>query len=115
MSHKAYWERGRLVFMTVEKIIREHETIIKLSGAIDTPVAQSFMSAVEDCRKDNPRKIVFDFADVPYISSSGLGILLKAKKITDGKGGQVLIKHPSETIIGILDTVGFLPLFTIQE
>ncbi len=101
--------------MTVEKIIREHETIIKLSGAIDTPVAQSFMSAVEDCRKDNPRKIVFDFADVPYISSSGLGVILRAKKIGNEIGCGITLKHLSEAVKNTMAMVGFIPLFDIED
>lgn len=50
--------------MKVQKTMQEHETIIKLSGAIDTPVAQSFMDAVEECRSDRPHRIIFDFKEV---------------------------------------------------
>lgn len=101
--------------MTVEKVIHENETVIKLSGAIDTPVAQPFMSAVEECRKDHPRKIVFDFMDVPYISSSGLGVILRAKKIGNEIGCGVTLKHLNEAVKNTMTMVGFIPLFDIED
>ena len=101
--------------MTVEKETHNHETIIKLSGAIYTPVAQSFMDAVEACRKDSPKKIIFDFKDVPYISSSGLGVILRAKKIGNEIGSGIVLRCLSETVRNTMEMVGFIPLFEIED
>ena len=101
--------------MKVEKIKKAQETIIKLSGAIDTPVAKAFMDAVEECRKDAPSKIIFDFTEIPYISSSGLGVILKAKKIGNEIGCGVTLLHLSETVRNTMEMVGFLPLFDVKD
>ncbi len=101
--------------MKVQKTMQEHETIIKLSGAIDTPVAQSFMDAVEECRSDRPHRIIFDFKEVPYISSSGLGVILRAKKIGNEIGCVVTLRHLSEAVRNTMTLVGFIPLFDIED
>ena len=101
--------------MRVEKDVRGQDIIIKLSGAIDTPVSPEFSSAVNELKEASFKRVIFDFGEVSYISSSRLGILLKAKKIANGKGCQVVLAHPKAEVIGIFDTVGFLPLFTIQK
>lgn len=107
--------KGGLLGMKVEKIVKDKETIIKLSGAIDTPVAQDFMDAVEDCRKNHPHKIVFDFEEVPYISSSGLGVILRAKNIGNEIGSGVTLMHLGETVRNTMEMVGFIPLFDIVD
>ncbi len=101
--------------MKVEKRIAKNETVIALFGAINTPVASDFMSAVEDCKAECPHKIIFDFKEVSYISSSGLGVILRAKKIGNEIGCGVTLRHLNDAVRNTMEMVGFIPLFEIED
>jgi anti-sigma B factor antagonist len=69
---------------------RNNVHLIKVEGRLDA----SFSSQLEDELDrlfEKTKKIIIDFSQVTYLSSSGLRVLLSAKKETEGQGGLVLI------------------------
>ncbi len=65
--------------MIIEKISAGESVRISIAGRIDTttsPQLRSFLAAISETVK----KIVFDFSDVSYISSSGIRELFICKK-----------------------------------
>ena len=57
--------------------------------------------------------VVLDFANVAYISSAGLRVLLSVQKIMSKKEGMKLI-HVSEDIMEIFEVTGFNEILTIE-
>jgi anti-sigma B factor antagonist len=70
--------------------------------------AQAFMDAVED-------KQTLDFAELEYISSAGLGVLLKTQKRLVGAGGGLRIVNVNNHIHDVFHYSGFHTIFDIEK
>lgn len=69
---------------------RSNIYLVKLEGRLDA----SFSSELEDEIDrlfEKTKRIIMDFSEVTYLSSSGLRVLLSVKKETENKGGLVLL------------------------
>jgi anti-anti-sigma factor len=58
--------------------------VLKFAGQLDTEAAQEIMPLVMKSFVAGARKLIFDLSEVPYISSMGLGVLVKAVKTFPG-------------------------------
>lgn len=57
--------------------------------------------------------LTFDFAELKYIASAGLRVLLVAQKRMNKQGSMKLI-HVSEAVMEVLEMTGFASLMTIE-
>ena len=98
--------------MNIEKVCNNNESILKVSGRLDTTTAPSLEMIVTEtvaaCEY-----LVLDFAGLEYISSAGLRVILKAQKAMAAKGGMKLM-HVNETIMEIFEITGFSDILTIE-
>ena len=69
--------------------------------------AQSFMDSVAEAR-------VLDFAALEYISSAGLGVLLKTQKRLTASGGGLKIINVNNHIFDVFRYSGFQTIFDIE-
>ena len=63
---------------------------------------------------DGVKVLVFDFAQLEYIASAGLRVLLVAQKRMN-KQGKMSIKNVSEEVKEVLDMTGFINFLQIEE
>lgn len=83
---------------------------IKCSGRLDASQcekAQSFMDDIADTR-------VLDFSGLEYISSAGLGILLKTQKRLAESGAALKITNVNNHIYDVFRYSGFNAIFDIK-
>ena len=59
--------------------------------------------------------IDFDLADVTYISSAGLRVLVAANKLAVKRGGAMRLLHPIDEVMDILEMTGLSEVFTIER
>ena len=64
--------------------------IIRPEGFIDATTAQELQDAV-DAGVGSARRLCFDFAGVPFISSAGLRVILRTDGQMKKKGGMTII------------------------
>ena len=86
---------------------------VRITGNLDTqtsPVAQEQMTQLID---NGATKILVDFEDLNYISSSGLRMLLVAVKRLEGTSGQLRICNPNKMVREVFETSGFLEIFSV--
>ena len=77
---------------------------ISVSGRIDTVTAPELESSFQF---GDATSVVLDLADVPYMSSAGLRLLLIAHKTMLGKGGEFLVANAQPVVKEVLDITGF--------
>ena len=99
--------------MNIEKINNGNELTLKIEGRLDTTTAPVLDRELTDCLP-GVEKLVFDLADLEYLSSAGLRVLLTAQKVMNKQGEMTLI-HVNETIMEIFDITGFVDILTIEE
>jgi anti-sigma B factor antagonist len=93
------------------KIESTGEGKIVLSGRLDAAQArkaQEFLDGV-----DAPREL--DCAELEYISSAGLGVLLRTQKRVMAKGGGLKLVNVSNHIRDVFRYSGFDKIFVIES
>ena len=63
---------------------------------------------------DGAEHVIVDFADVTYISSAGLRVILAMEQLLESRGGDMKLIHVNEQIMEVFEMVGFLDLITVE-
>ena len=98
--------------MTIEKKLNGTELTVAILGRLDTTTAPQLEAALKESFA-GVTKLVMDFAELSYLSSAGLRVLLQAQK-TMNKQGEMIIKNVNETINEIFEVTGFIDILTIE-
>ena len=98
--------------MTIEKNLNGTELNVKLVGRLDTTTAPELEASLTESYA-GVEKLVLDFAELEYLSSAGLRVLLGAQK-TMNKQGEMIVKNVNETIEEIFEITGFADVLTIE-
>ena len=72
--------------MEIDITRNENETVVRLSGRLDTPAAQEITPQMNELSGDAGGTVVLECSDLTYISSSGLRIFLTLRKAAAEKG-----------------------------
>ncbi len=106
-------EKARRKPMKIEKETGQDVTILRISGRLDATTAQGLEKTVLDIVSSNSIPLLLNMAQLDYISSAGLRVLILAlKKSKEQKNGLSLCCL-QENVNNVLEIAGFLPLFTI--
>ncbi len=83
---------------------------IRLGDAVDT-----FRRALDDAFAAGDVRLVINYAEVPMIDSSAIGVLMKALTSAKQKGGDLRLVNPSKFVTQTLRLIGVLNLFSVFE
>lgn len=100
--------------MKVGEEKQDGSLVVVPSGRVDSNSSSELERALVALTGSGETRIVVDLAEVEYISSAGLRVLLMvAKKLQDAKGRLVLCAMP-ESVRLVFELAGFLPIFAIE-
>lgn len=97
--------------MTIEKNLNGTELNVKVVGRLDTTTAPDLEASLKESF-EGVTKLILDFAELEYLSSAGLRVLLASQKVMN-KQGEMIIKNVNETINDIFEVTGFIDILTI--
>ena len=97
--------------MKLNKEMNGKELTIEIEGRVDTMTSPELDQMINDSAK-NAESLVLDFANVEYISSAGLRVLLKAHKAMSKKSGMT-IKNAGKDLQEIFEITGFTDILNI--
>ncbi len=98
--------------MTITKIENGPELTLALGGRLDTTTAPKFEAELKKSI-DGVSSLIMDFAELEYISSAGLRVLLSAQKVMK-KQGNMLIRNANKSILEVFEITGFTDILTIE-
>ncbi len=98
--------------LNIKKSIEDGSAAFALEGRLDTVTAPELETALKESL-DGVKKLTLDFAELEYISSAGLRVLLAAQK-TMNKQGEMKLINVGETIMEIFEVTGFSNILTIE-
>ena len=98
--------------MTIEKKINGEALTLIVSGRLDTQTAPEFEKELDSVLADI-KELTFDFANLEYVSSAGLRVILKAQKAMNAQGSMKLT-GVNDSIMEVFDVTGFLDILTIE-
>jgi len=99
--------------MEIKKNAVGENLTIELVGRLDAVTAPQLEKEL-GASLDGVKVLVFDFAQLEYIASAGLRVLLVAQKRMN-KQGKMSIKNVSEEVKEVLDMTGFINFLQIEE
>ena len=85
---------------------------VAVNGRVDTTTAPELDKAISE-NLDGVEELVLDLKDMPYTSSAGLRVILKAQKTMSAKGGMKVINVCSD-VMEIFEMTGFSDILNIE-
>ena len=93
--------------MSVQLSYKEGVLTARLSGEIDHHAAQEMREAIDDtAQKVKPYCLRLDFSQVPFMDSSGIGLILGRHKLVSAMGGVVVVQKAPKDIKRMLSIAG---------
>lgn len=89
--------------------------IIKTIKRQDGTQIEGLEAAIKEAVDTGAKEVVLDMADTVYISSATLRVLLKTQKSFAANGGKLVLRHVNESVMEVLDLVGFTGILNIEE
>ena len=87
--------------------------ILALSGRLDTETSADLELALQDLQAAGATHFLIDMADIGYVSSAGLRVLLAVAKQLDGGRGSLRLCELNAAVMQVFDVAGFSKLFLI--
>ena len=98
--------------MTISKSNENGKLTVAVEGRLDTTTAPELENELKTSL-DGVTEFVLDFADLSYISSAGLRVILSAQKQMNKQGSMKVVNVGPE-IKEIFDVTGFTDILTIE-
>lgn len=98
--------------MKIEKQQTEKILNVKITGRLDTMTSPQLEKELSGCL-DGVEKLIFDFADLQYVSSAGLRVLLSTQKRMQRQGDMV-IQNVNDDVMEVFEITGFVDILSIQ-
>ncbi len=102
--------------MEINTTSYKHCDLVKVSGRIDSSTAPQLAKALDEITESGRFKIVLDLADVEFMSSAGLRVLIGTQKTAKRYNrGEVMLAAVPRRIYDALELAGFVPLFKFHD
>ncbi len=94
---------------------QEDIAIVTVSGRLSSAMADQFQDRLMAELDDNPKALVVDFADLRFITSSGLRTLIVAAKRGSSEGYRVHLCGMAQAIHEVFEVSGLLRIFVVHS
>ncbi|WP_310600531.1 STAS domain-containing protein [Desulfobulbus sp.] len=85
---------------------------LALNGRLDTTTSPQLDEAIRALAASS--NLILDFAQLSYLSSAGLRVLLSAQKRAMSSGGSLRIRNANESILEVFELTGFSDFLTLE-
>jgi len=83
--------------------------VVSPIGSIDTMNYMTLQEEIVSVLNKSPKVIILDLKDLDYITSSGLGVIIKTRKIMKNNYGQVFLVNLQPQIEKVFEIIKALP------
>jgi len=97
----------------VQELAEKDACLVSVHGQIHLLEAKELEQRLEEVLSDGRSNIVLDMTDVSFITSDGLGVLIKVRGDARRAGGNLSIVEPPEPVLGVFRTTRLTKLFDI--
>ena len=102
--------------MQVKYIKEDKQLIFKIDEEIDHHSSEKIRKRADyEIQVHIPKKLIFDFENVTFMDSSGIGMLIGRYKLVSMFGGKTTIVNVNAPIKKVLEMSGVLKLISIEE
>jgi len=101
--------------MDIETRMMGAVSVLDFSGNLDTNSSPTAERKVNGLLEEGHDKILFNFQNLNFISSSGLRILLATAKKLKMTGGKMVVCSLNETVQEVFDISGFASILSLTS
>ena len=96
-------------------VVRDGGTVVVGAGErIDGTNAREFQSALEAAIEETDRAVILDLADLTYISSAGLRVILLIAKTLRKRNADLILCSLSDPIREVFEISGFYKIIPVH-
>ena len=97
--------------MTIDKKVDGGLQVLTISGRLETATAPQLDAEVESIAPE-VKNLRIEMADLEYVSSAGLRVLLTAQKTMNARQGRMELSGVNDSVKHVFDITGFSPVLT---
>lgn len=102
--------------MEITVTIRKKVLVVSLSGELDHHTAKDVKNLIEEVIKNRGVvNLVFDFTNLTFMDSSGIGVVIGRYKLIRSMGGKVTIVSPARNVSKLLSMSGINKIIEIFD
>jgi anti-anti-sigma factor len=103
-------------YLRVEcKVSSEGRSVrLHLDGEVDTSTAHLVEDAMSPALDPRCKRLVVNVADVSFMDSSGLRVLVVARNALDGRGAEMVIAGVNDQLRRLFEISGLISVFTLE-
>ena len=89
--------------------------VLTVAGRLDASTVNVLERALMRALMQGTKAVIIDAGEITYISSSGLRVMLTARRQVRERGGDIILCALSPNVRDVMNMVGFTALFTVHE
>lgn len=102
--------------MNKDVIVLEDKIVVKLGRDLDHHLTEMIREDIDrEAEKNNIRKILFDFTNVNFMDSAGIGLIMGRYKRVQQKGGKIYVKGINSAVDRIFRISGLYKITEVIE
>jgi anti-anti-sigma factor len=88
---------------------------VKVKGRLDNYWTEHLRRNLEEVIREGAHGILLNLAEISFLSSAGVGLLVKFHTQLKGIGGSLVITHPSDRVKQVLDLCRLSPILLAEK
>ena len=97
--------------MTIDKKVHGGQQVLTICGRLETATAPQLDAEVKAIAPE-VKNLRIEMADMEYVSSAGLRVLLTAQKTMNARQGRMELAGVNDSVKHVFDITGFSPVLT---
>ena len=92
--------------LEISSEITDEKAIIRIEGEVDVSNASELRDALDTALADGAKEVEADFAEVAYIDSTGIGVLVGAAHRAQESGSVLVVPNPQKNVERVFSLLG---------
>src|SRR5262245_2129523 len=89
--------------------------VVDMSGSLDSTSSGEAGDRIVNIAQGEHKRVLLNLAELEYVSSAGLRVILRGAKLLQGKRGELKICNAKGPIMDVLETSGFKSLIKVYD
>ena len=92
--------------LEISSEITDEKAIIRIEGEVDVSNVSELRDALDTALADGAKEVEADFAEVAYIDSTGIGVLVGAAHRAQESGSVLVVANPQKNVERVFSLLG---------
>ncbi len=102
-----------LEHFSVVSSTEQDTVVVTLTGELDPHTVGLFQAAIDDAL-DEGSALVLDLADLTFVDSSGIRVLIATHKALDARGQVLVLRNVGPPVQRVLEITGLTDVFQVE-